>query len=159
MESWTLLAVFALANVAAASSGAIFTPGEWYRRLHKPTWTPPDWLFAPAWTVLFAMITYAGYRFTIDAEPGERLVPLTVYGVQLVFNAAWSALFFGARRMDLALVDALLMFAAIAATIVLFAPISPVAAWLMVPYLLWVGFASALNYSIMRRNAPERRAA
>ncbi|WMS42151.1 TspO/MBR family protein [Acuticoccus sp. MNP-M23] len=153
MENWTLFLVFIGVNVLAASSGAFFMPGAWYRALNKPPWTPPDWLFGPAWTLLFLMIAYAGYRFTVDAAPGERTVPLMLYGLQLVANAGWSALFFGARRVDLALADAILMFVTIAATILAFYPHSPIAAYLMVPYLLWVGFASALNYSIMRRNA------
>jgi tryptophan-rich sensory protein len=92
------------------------------------------------------------------APPGERLWPLVIYGVQLVFNAGWSALFFGAKRMDLAFVDALLMLTAIAATMVAFYTHSPEAALLLAPYLLWVGFAAALNYNIMRRNMPRQRA-
>lgn len=156
MENWTLFLIFVGVNVVAASSGAFFMPGAWYRKLNKPPWTPPDWLFGPAWTTLFLMIAYAGYRFTLDAAPGDRMIPLALYGTQLVANAGWSALFFGAKRVDLAFADALLMFVTIAATILAFYPHSPTAAYLMVPYLLWVGFASALNYSIMRRNAPSR---
>lgn len=156
MEDWTLLLAFVGANLVVAASGAIFLPGEWYRSLNKPSWTPPDWLFGPAWSLLYAMIAYAGYRFTLDAAPDERAVPLALYGLQLVFNGAWSALFFGAKRMDLALIDSALMFIAIAATIIAFAPISPLAAILMVPYLCWVGFATALNYSMLRLNVPAK---
>ncbi|MEM9223626.1 MAG: TspO/MBR family protein [Pseudomonadota bacterium] len=159
MENWYLLLVFVGVNILAALTGAFFPPGEWYRTLKKPPWIPPNWLFAPAWTVLYAMIAYAGFAFTVSAEAGERLLPLMAYGLQLVFNAAWSFLFFGIKRMDWALVDALLMFAAIAVTIVLFAPVSSLAAWLMVPYLCWVGFAAVLNYSMMRRNAATRSTA
>lgn len=153
MENWTLFLIFVGVNILAASSGAIFRPGAWYRTLDKPRWTPPDRLFGPAWTLLFLMIAYAGYRFTLDTSPGDRVLPLTLYGVQLAANAGWSALFFGARRMDLAFVDAIVMWVLIAATILAFYPHSPEAALLMMPYLLWVGFASVLNYSIMRRNA------
>ncbi|MEM8664773.1 MAG: TspO/MBR family protein, partial [Pseudomonadota bacterium] len=96
MDNWMLFLIFLGINVAVASSGAIFTPGSWYRVLDKPPWTPPDWLFGPAWTVLFAMIAYSGYRFTLEAEPGESVIPLAVYGLQLALNAGWSALFFGA---------------------------------------------------------------
>ncbi|MEO1102424.1 MAG: TspO/MBR family protein, partial [Pseudomonadota bacterium] len=124
--------------------------------LAKPSWTPPNWLFGPAWALLYGTIAYSGYLFTHTAEPGERVVPLTIYGIQLVLNAAWSALFFGAKRMDLALVDSGLMFVAIAATIAAFAPVSPLAAGLLVPYLCWVGFATALNYSMMRHNESTR---
>lgn len=152
VESWTVLAAFIGANVAAAASGAVFTPGRWYKELNKPSWTPPDWLFAPAWTILFAMIAWSGYAFYMAAEPGERLIPLIAYGAQLVFNFAWSALFFGAKRMDLALADAFLMLAAIAINIALFWPVSEQAALLLVPYLGWVAFAAALNFAMMRRN-------
>lgn len=154
-----LLGAFALANFVTASSGAVFAPGEWYEELEKPPWTPPNWLFAPAWTLLFALIAYAGYRFTMDAGPGEATWPLVLYGVQLALNAAWSALFFGARRVDWALVDVIAMIVAILATIVAFAPISPLAALLMVPYLAWVCFAAVLNYSILRRNVPSQKPA
>lgn len=153
MENWALFLVFVGVNFIAASSGAIFKPGPWYRDLDKPSWTPPNWLFAPAWTLLYLMIAYAGYRFTLAAPPGERLIPLTFYGIQLAANAGWSALFFGARRFDLAFIDTIVMLIAIAATIVAFYHYSPEASMLMVPYLLWVTFASALNGSIMQRNA------
>ncbi|MEM8552470.1 MAG: TspO/MBR family protein [Pseudomonadota bacterium] len=156
MEDWTLLIAFFGANLAVAVTGAVFLPGEWYESLEKPPWTPPNWLFGPAWALLYALIAYAGYRFTLDAQPGQLALPLTLYGLQLVFNGAWSVLFFGMKRMDLALIDAVLMFVAIAATMVAFYPVSPLAAVLLTPYLLWVGFATALNYSIVRRNTPAK---
>lgn len=159
IENWTLFGIFIAVNVFAAMSGALFPPGDWYKTLNKPPWTPPDWLFAPAWTLLFVMIAYSGYRFTIDAAPEERLWPLVIYGVQLALNAGWSALFFGAKRMDLAFYDAVAMALAIVATIVAFAPASPLAAALLIPYLCWVIFAAALNHSILRRNVPSQRAA
>ncbi len=152
VESWLVLAVFVAANTAAAAGGAIFTPGAWYKELNKPSWTPPDWLFAPAWTLIFALIAWSGYTFYMAAEPGERLVPLIAYGVQLVFNFGWSALFFGAKRMELALIDAFLMLAAIAVNIALFWPVSEQAALFLVPYFAWVTFATALNYAMMRKN-------
>lgn len=153
IEQWPVLLAFIAVNLAAAMTGGFFRPGAWYETLSKPPWTPPNWLFAPAWTLLYATVAYAGYVFWMSTTPAERLWPLAIYAAQLVFNAAWSALFFGARRMDLALVDAVLMWIAILATIVAFYPASPTASWLMVPYLLWVAFAAALNYSLLRRNA------
>ena len=159
IESWPVLLAFVAVNILTASSGAIFSPGRWYRDLDKPPWTPPNWLFGPAWTLLFAMIAYSGYVFYMSAEPSERLWPLAIYGVQLVFNGLWSALFFGARRVDLAFFDALAMIGAISANIAAFATVSTEAAALLVPYLVWVTFAAALNFNIMRRNAPRRRTA
>jgi len=156
---WTILALFVVANLCAAATGAVFRPGTWYQELDKPAWTPPNLAFPIAWTILYAMIAASGTIFTLHAEPDERLLPLTFYSVQLILNAAWSALFFGARRMDLARIDIVVMLFAIAATIGLFWPVSPLAAALLVPYFLWVGFASVLNHTILRLNDPRRPAA
>jgi tryptophan-rich sensory protein len=153
IEQWPVLAAFVAANIAAAMTGGFFRPGAWYASLSKPSWNPPNWLFAPAWTVLYAMIAYAGYVFWLSAPPEARALPIAIYAVQLLLNAGWSALFFGAKRMDLALIDAILMWIAILATIVAFYPYAPTASFLLVPYLLWVAFATALNYSLLRRNA------
>lgn len=157
MQDWLALTAFIGAVFIAAMTGGIFRPGDWYKNLDKPGFTPPDWLFPVAWAVLYAMIAASGYLFYVAAEPSERVLPLTLYGAQLVTNSAWSAIFFGLRRLDLALVDALLMFALIAATMATFAPVSPLAAALLAPYLVWVGFASALNDTILRRNDLRRR--
>ena len=159
IENWPVLAAFVGVCILTASSGAIFMPGEWYKALDKPPWTPPNWAFGPAWTALFAMIAYSGYVFWMSAPAEARLLPLVVYAVQLVFNGAWSFLFFKLKRMDLALGDALLMLGAIGANIAVFYPHSTAAAWLLVPYFFWVAFASALNFAILRRNAPRRQPA
>lgn len=150
MPAWTTLAVFVAAVFAAAFSGAFYKPDDWYRRLSKPSWNPPDWVFAPAWTVLYLMIAVAG---ALAWEAGGGWSPAIVAWVaQLVLNAAWSYFFFGRRRIDLALVDAIGMVAAIVAFIALAAPLSPLAAWLFVPYLAWTAFAASLTAAILRRN-------
>lgn len=149
---WALLA-FLAANVAAALTGAFCPPGAWYQTLSKPSWTPPNWLFGPAWTVLYIMIAVAGWLAWRDAGPGGAVLPMAAYALQLLFNAFWSVAFFGLRRIGLALADAVAMALAIVACIAVFAPINALAAWLMVPYLLWVCFATALNLSILRRNS------
>jgi len=152
------LAGFALASVAAAASGGIFRPGEWYEQIAKPRWRPPNWLFGPAWLVLFALITASAWLVWREAGFG---LALAVYAVQLALNAAWSALFFGLRRPDLAFVDLVALWLSIAAMIALYAPIHETAAWMMVPYLAWVAFAGALNYTIWQMNrmdAPADRA-
>lgn len=157
IENGALLLGFVALNALAASSGAVFRPGDWYRALGKPPWTPPNWLFPLAWTILYAMSAYAGYRFTLDAAPGERIGPLILYGIQLALNAAWSALFFGAHRIGWALVDVVALAVAIAATALAFRASSPWAAALLIPYLLWVCFAAILNYSIFKRNGLSQR--
>jgi tryptophan-rich sensory protein len=139
-----------------------FTPGDWYARLDKPRWTPPDRVFAPIWTVLYFLIALAGWLvWSTGAEDDRRdearsLLALVAFTVQLALNALWPVLFFGLRLPGYAFVEILLLLLAILTTILLFAPLHPVAAWLLVPYLLWVGFAAALNFSIWRRSLLRR---
>lgn len=140
---------FAALCFAAALSGALFKPGAWHAALAKPRWHPPNWLFGPAWGVLYLMIATAGWMVWNAAGFSAALA---AWGVQLVLNAGWSWLFFGLRRPDLAFAEVLLLWLSIAACVVLFAPISTTAALLMVPYLAWVAFASALNFSMWRLN-------
>ena len=152
IENWPVLAGFVAVCILTASSGAVFMPGEWYKALDKPPWTPPNWAFGPAWTAIFAMIAYSGYVFWMSAPAEARLWPLLLFAAQLAFNGAWSFLFFKLKRMDLALGDAALMLVAIAANMAAFYPYSPAAAWLLAPYFAWVSFATVLNLSILRRN-------
>jgi len=147
-----MLVAFIIANIAAAATGGLFRPGEWYRHVDKPSWRPPDRLFAPVWTVLYAMIALSGWLVRGEAGFAGAALPLTIYGLQLILNAAWTPIFFGLRRPDLAMIEIVLVWASILATIVLFHSVSLAAAWLLVPYLAWVSFASALNFSIWRRN-------
>ena len=146
---------FGLACFLTACSGAIFSPGPWYEELEKPSWNPPNWAFPVVWTILFIMLAVSGWLVWREAGWPAAALPLAVYGVQLVLNFLWSALFFGARRMDLAFVDVLLLWVSIAVMIALFYPISPLAALLLVPYLIWVTIAAALNRAVWRLN-PER---
>ena len=139
----------------AASSGAFFPPGKWYDNLRKPSWRRPKWLFGPAWTVLYAMIAISGWLVWTTAGPGERLLPMAVYGVQLALNAAWSGIFFGIRNMKLALAEMALLWLSIAVNIMVFLPVHTGAALLLVPYLAWVAFAFTLNLSLVRLN-PEQ---
>jgi tryptophan-rich sensory protein len=143
---------FVLACLVVASSGAVFRPGAWYETLRKPWWRPPNWLFAPAWTVLYIMIAVSGWLVWRKAGLAGAALPLGLYAVQLLLNAAWSGFFFGLRRMDLALVDVGLLWLSILGLIALFSPIDSLAAWLLVPYLAWVSFAAFLNWTMLRLN-------
>lgn len=156
LGSWLSLMGFIAVCVAAALSGAVFRPGTWYESLAKPSWRPPNWLFGPAWTILYAMIAVSGWLVWERAGPSAGAFALSIYAVQLVLNAAWSGLFFGLRRMDLAFAELILLWAAILATIIAFFPIHAAAAWLLIPYLAWVTFAGALNFSVWRLNAGRR---
>lgn len=139
-------------NLVAASSGAIFRPGPWYETLRKPAWRPPNAAFPIVWSALYLLIAIAAARVW-DAGSGEqRDAAMLAYGVQLVLNAGWSALFFGMRRMRLALAELGLLWVSIVAMIATFAPIDGTAALLLAPYLLWVSIAGLLNFTMIRLN-------
>ena len=152
------LGVFIVLNVLAASSGAVFRPGEWYEQLAKPGWTPPNWAFPVVWSALFLMNAVAGWLVWQAAGMAAGLA-LGIYLVSLVINACWSGVFFGLRRMDLGLVNVALLWLSIVAVAVLFWPDSPVAAVLQLPYLLWVTIATALNFTVLRMNPGKVRPA
>ena len=143
---------FLAACFAAASTGAFFKPGAWYEGLNKPAWRPPNWLFPPAWAVLYVMMAVAAWL--VWREAGFRGAPmgLLLWCVQLALNAAWSWIFFGMKRMDLAFAELAVLWLAILATLLAFAMVSATAAWLMVPYLAWVTFAGVLNLTMWRLN-------
>ncbi|WP_404384121.1 TspO/MBR family protein [Caenispirillum salinarum] len=156
---WSLL-VFIGVNVVAASSGALFPPDDWYARLRKPSWNPPNWLFAPVWSILYLMIAVAGWLVWREAGGwAGAQTAMILYAVQLVLNAAWSGIFFGMKRIGLALAEGLALWAAVAATMALFFSIDPLAGWLFVPYLLWVSFAMFLTGTLLRLNRRAEAAA
>ncbi|MEM6667331.1 MAG: TspO/MBR family protein [Pseudomonadota bacterium] len=146
------LFVFIGLNVATAMSGAVFKPGDWYDSLTKPPWQPPKWAFPVAWTLFYAMIAVAGWLVWTAAGTQGTLFAFALYGVQLLLNAGWSGVFFGMRKMRLALWEVGALWLSIAATILAFLPHSQGAALLMVPYLAWVSFAAFLNWTMIRLN-------
>jgi translocator protein len=152
MKQWWVLAGFiALCMAVGIGAGLVTAPAvlEWYPTLNKPSWTPPSWLFAPAWTVLYILMAVAAW---LVWKAGNAKPALTLFFAQLLLNFAWSVLFFGARSPGLGLIDVAAMWLAIAATIFAFAFKSRLAAFLMVPYLCWVSFAAALNAAIFMLN-------
>lgn len=151
MEAAALVGFFVVV-LAAASTGGIFRPGAWYASLNKPVWCPPNWLFAPAWAVLYVMIAISGWLVWRAAGFGGAAAALAIYALQLVLNAAWSGIFFGLQRMGLALVELALLWVSILATIIAFSAHDALAAWLLVPYLAWVTFAGGLNYALVSLN-------
>lgn len=145
--------VFLLVNLAAASSGAFFRPGQWYRNLRKPAWRPPDWLFGPVWAVLYLLIAISGWLvWRTVGDTGSGRLALSVYSAQLVLNAAWPAVFFGLRRPGWGVVEIIGLWGSILATIVAFFPLSRAASYMLIPYLLWVSFASVLNLRVWQLN-------
>jgi benzodiazapine receptor len=150
-----LLVSLVIPQLVGISAGLVTAQGtrDWYPLLAKPAFTPPSWLFAPVWTALYLMMGIACYlvwkRGT--GQPGV-LVALLAYGTQLTLNWLWSILFFGLRSPLAGLVDIVVLFLAIAFTARLFRTVSRPAGFLLLPYLVWVGFATVLNFEIWRLN-------
>jgi tryptophan-rich sensory protein len=144
---------FLLAVAGVAFTASRFRPGEWYMALQKPAWTPPNWLFAPVWTLLYVAIAVAGWLVWRRLE-GQPSAPLIFWVAQLVLNGLWSWLFFGLHRPGLALIDIVLLEAAIIGFAISALPTARLAAGLFVPYAVWVGYATALNLFIWQANRP-----
>jgi tryptophan-rich sensory protein len=142
-----LILCFAVAGVGSL----VTTPSipHWYAALAKPSWTPPSWVFGPVWSALYLSMAVAAW---LVWRQGDAAVPMTMFGIQLLFNAAWSWLFFGLHDPCAAFVDIVLLWMAIIATTVAFWRHSTLAAILFVPYLAWVSFAAVLNFAVWRLN-------
>lgn len=151
------LAVAAVVAVAVAGIGNLATDtGTWYRQLDKPPLQPPDAVFGPVWTILYTMIVVsAALAWRAASIPAERRSVVLLYGVNAALNLGWTLLFFGARLPLAALIEIVLLWLQILATILYVRRLSGWAATWLVPYLLWVGFATYLNFEIVRRNPEE----
>jgi tryptophan-rich sensory protein len=125
---------------------------DFYARLVQPPWGPPAWLFAPAWSVLFTLMAFSAWLVWREHGFRSALAALCLYAVQLVANGLWSWLFFAWRQGGTAFAEVLVFWLLIAGTIHLFWRLNRLAAYLLVPYLAWVGFAAALNFSLWQRN-------
>jgi translocator protein len=138
---------------SAAAFGAMFPPDAWYAGLQKPSWNPPNWLFGPVWTALYlAMAVAANMIWRSAPHDGRWRLAISLMIVQLLANAAWSAIFFGAKRMDIALVEICVLWLLILTTMIVFWRIKPLAGILFAPYLVWVSFAGFLNFTLWRLN-------
>ena len=146
-RSWLVLALFGLAVAVAAGLGGVAAAGsaQEYRGLDQPFFAPPSWVFGPVWTVLYVLIAVAGWlswrAAGVDAATGWWVA-------QLVLNAAWTPIFFAAGAYGWALVEILVLLAVLAVTVAVLRRRSTTAAWLMAPYVAWVGFATLLNAAI-----------
>lgn len=156
IPSWAQFAIAIAISESAGLIGSVFTASAiptWYATLVRPAIAPPSWVFGPVWTTLFAMMGVASclvWRQRKQRKDVRRA--LYLFGVQLGLNVLWSLIFFGTQDLGGAFVEILLLWLAILATIVAFARISRPAAWLLVPYLLWVSFATILNYAFWMAN-------
>lgn len=155
-QNWLMLALFILLPLAAGAIGSLVTFDAipaWYATLAKPSFAPPNWLFGPVWTTLYVLMGISAYLiWQKGRESGKVKSALTMFGIQLALNVLWSILFFGFRSPFYGLLCIILLWLAIAYCIRLFHPIDKRAAYLLVPYILWVTFASLLNFSIWALN-------
>ncbi|WP_340115718.1 TspO/MBR family protein [Pelagibius sp. 7325] len=151
-----MLLVFVTICLAAGRLGAAITEpalDTWYRGLAKPDWTPPDLVFPVAWSLIFLAIGIAAWLVWKTAERGEARLPLTLFFGQLIINVLWSFSFFGQRDPFLGLVCLGALVIAVVLTTLAFLRVSQIAGWLFLPYLLWLGYAAALNFAIWQMNS------
>lgn len=148
------LAGWLLISFAAAAVGAVASvnAGDFYQQLARPDWAPPGWLFSPVWTTLYVLMGVAAWLVWRAHGFGAARAALVLFMIQLAVNALWSWLFFVWRQGALAFVEALLLWALIACTVVAFWRLHRLAAGLLLPYLAWVGFACALTFVTWRMN-------
>jgi len=149
----TMGAIFWLVlTFGAAWISARYMPDAWYRRLNKPSWNPPDSVFGMVWSLLYFLMACAAWLVWRDTDWGGFTGPLSLYLLQLLLNAVWPWLFFERHRPGAALADMVVLWIAVAATMVTFWHVMPVAGALFVPYLAWLSFAAVLNFNIWRAN-------
>ncbi|MEM8824610.1 MAG: TspO/MBR family protein [Pseudomonadota bacterium] len=146
---WTLFLLFLGACCAAATTGGMFPPDEWYRRLSKPVWTPPDWLFPMAWTALYIALAVAGARV---APMEGSAYAMAFWALQIALNALWTPVFFGLKRIGAAMVVIVFLWLSVAGLLIFIWPLDALSFWILVPYLIWVSYAAALNGAIILRN-------
>ena len=149
---YVALLVFVVLCFSVAAVGSLFPPDEWYRSLKRPSYAPPNWVFGPVWTVLYFTMAVSGWLIWKSVGPGNRRYALAAFGVQLLLNGAWSAIFFGWHKPGFAFIEICVLSLAILTTIMLSRRHSRVAAFLLLPYLLWVSFAAVLNYGFWSLN-------
>ena len=156
-KSSLVLIAFILVCLAAGGIGGIATAENvsgWYRTIEKPSWNPPGWLFGPVWTSLYLMMAIAAWLVWKDQNslPPRKRTALILFGIQLALNSLWSFVFFEWHQLGWSLVEILVLWIAIVATLLSFFRIRKAAGWLLVPYLAWVSFASFLTYTIWTLN-------
>ncbi len=141
--------IFLLACGAAASTGILFKPGQWYESLVKPSFTPPNWLFPVAWSIIYLLLAWAGYRLSLIPE---SQVVLALWAAQIALNTLWTPVFFGAHRLFAAMVILTLLWLVVAVMLVMAMRLDVITGLILFPYLLWLCVAASLNFSILRHN-------
>lgn len=151
---WLIFGIFLAACFAAGSTGGLFPPGDWYDRLKKPWWTPPNWLFPVAWTSLYICMAAAGARVAVSPDNG---IAMALWSLQIALNGLWTPVFFGLQRMRLGLIVLCALWASVALTLVALWSVDWIAGLLFVPYLIWVSVAGMLNLAVLRLNPDAAR--
>ena len=156
MKNWVKLIVSLLIPQLIGASGAYFTitgRGSWYQQIQRPEWNPPNWIFGPVWTTLYVLMGIAFYLVWKAEAPQKLKRPAMLFwALQMILNFFWSFIFFGQHQIGLAFAEIIILWLMILLTIFAFARINKLAAWLMVPYISWVSFATLLNYAIWQLN-------
>lgn len=156
MSNWLKLIIAILIPVTVGGLSGFFTAnnvGTWYTTIQKPSWNPPNWIFGPVWTTLYILMGIALYLvWKADSTNFFKKLAIVFFTLQLVLNFFWSFIFFQQHQMGWALVEIIALWLAILASIFSFANISKTAAWLLVPYIAWVSFATILNYTLWKIN-------
>ncbi|MEM7664521.1 MAG: TspO/MBR family protein [Pseudomonadota bacterium] len=153
---WTIALIAAAWAIVLGGAGGLLTEiGEWYRDLKKPNWQPPDWAFGPAWTIILGLSGWSFYLAYIAAPyTFDRTLIAGLFAVNFVLHLLWSPLFFKAKRPDWALFENMFLWLSVASLVFILPRYSELAGWLNAPYLAWVSFAFALNWKIVKLNAP-----
>ncbi len=152
---WVSLIVWLAVCFGVAGIGARWTAAEipaWYRTLRRPAFAPPNWIFGPVWSLLYLLMAVAAWRVTVSPASPLRTAALVLFAVQLALNLAWTWIFFRKHAMGAAAVEIGILWVEIGTTTIVFDRVTPLAAWLMVPYLAWVSFAAVLNWAFWRLN-------
>jgi tryptophan-rich sensory protein len=152
---WMILLFWLALCFSVAATGGRWTAGEvtgWYRTLVRPAIAPPNWVFGPVWTLLYAMMAVAAWRVGLAGTSAARSWAVALFVTQLALNLAWSWIFFHCHAMGAALVEIIFLWVAIGATTILFGRVASVSVWLMAPYWAWVSFATVLNAAYWRLN-------
>jgi translocator protein len=158
-KNWIRLTIALIVPQLAGFIGSLFTTPAiptWYATLNRPNFAPPNWLFAPAWTLLFILMGIAFYLIWQSPVKGSqekiKRQAINFFLIQLVFNTLWSVIFFGQQLLYLAFIEIVILWILILLTILRFNKIKPLASYLMIPYLLWVSFAATLNLAFALLN-------
>jgi benzodiazapine receptor len=149
-----LMVAGGVAVVVAVLGGVLTVIGPWYENLNFPSWRPPNWLFGPAWTLIFTLTACAAAIAWNTAPADKRALLVVLFGINAVLNVAWSGIFFRMRRPDLAFYEVMGLWLSILVLIVFIAGWSSTGALLLVPYIAWVSFAAYLNRTMVRLTAP-----